>query len=152
MAALARYPPTARKLCLQSPADCAGKETSMRRNDGTQDAHIKQDLIEQLYKVTNGRPHALTRQLAHLTGHADQTIRKIHSQTGEFFGIRPLKLGGRLLWPLAEIAILLSSSNQAASHSQKKSRRSNSFSRQQTVPEANSGLRSPLTDVAGEGL
>jgi hypothetical protein len=57
-----------------------------RHNLEIQEVLIKQDLIDQLYKLTNGRPHALTSQLAHLTGRADQTIRKIHSQTGEFFG------------------------------------------------------------------
>ena len=123
-----------------------------RHNLEIQEVLIKQDLIDQLYKLTNGRPHALTSQLAHLTGRADQTIRKIHSQTGEFFGIRPLKLGGRLLWPLAEIALLLSSSNQLASYPQNKSRRSKSCRSQKKVPEAHSGLRTSVTEGAGEGL
>jgi hypothetical protein len=66
------------------------------------------ELLQQLYRVTPGRLHATTQELGRLTGHADQTIRKAHSQTGEFLGLRPIKIGNRLLWSLAEIAVLLS--------------------------------------------
>ena len=66
------------------------------------------ELLRQLRLLAHGRIHATTQELARVTGHADQTIRKAHSQTGEFLGLRPIKVGNRLLWPLVEIALLLS--------------------------------------------
>ena len=63
--------------------------------------------IEAVQRCTAGRPHAFTEEFAYLIGKAPQTIRKIYSQTGSCFGIRPLKLGKRLLWPTDAIARLL---------------------------------------------
>ncbi len=42
-----------------------------------------------------------------VTNHKPQTVRKSYCQTGEYFGIRPKKLGNRLLWPVEDIAKLL---------------------------------------------
>ncbi len=39
---------------------------------------------------------------------SDQTIRKLHCQTGEAFGIKPSKVGRLLLWPVASVNALLS--------------------------------------------
>lgn len=36
-----------------------------------------------------------------------KTIRKNYCLTGHCYGIRPVKVGGRLLWPVSEIAKLL---------------------------------------------
>jgi hypothetical protein len=63
-------------------------------------------------------PHALaviaaerdfikTAEFARAINRASQTIRKNYCLTGECFGIRPVKFGNRLLWPIAEIAKLL---------------------------------------------
>ncbi len=64
-------------------------------------------LLEAVLRCTAGRPHATTEEFGHLTGKAPQTIRKNYCQTGACFGIRPLKLGNRLLWPADAIAQLL---------------------------------------------
>jgi len=60
-----------------------------------------------LAAMAAGRDHIQTAEFAHASGHASQTIRKNHCLKGECFGIRPIKLGNRLLWPVSEIAKLL---------------------------------------------
>jgi hypothetical protein len=60
-----------------------------------------------LADLSVGRDHVATAEFATATNHASQTIRKNYCQTGECFGIRPIKVGNRLLWPVAEIAKLL---------------------------------------------
>lgn len=37
-----------------------------------------------------------------------KTVRKNYCLTGHCYGIRPVKVGGRLLWPVSDIARLLS--------------------------------------------
>jgi hypothetical protein len=49
----------------------------------------------------------LTEELARYLRCADQTIRKAYSATGNYRGIRPVKPGGRLLWPITEVARML---------------------------------------------
>lgn len=73
----------------------------------TNQAFELRPLLEAVFQCTGGRPHATTEEFGHLTGKAPQTIRKNYSQTGLCFGIRPLKLGNRLLWPADAIAKLL---------------------------------------------
>lgn len=51
--------------------------------------------------------HLRTDELARVLLRASQTIRKAYSQTGHYLGIRPIKLGNRLLWPIKEVAKLL---------------------------------------------
>ncbi len=46
-------------------------------------------------------------KFARYIAHASQTIRKNCCLTGEAFGIRPIKLGSRLLWPVHDIAQLV---------------------------------------------
>lgn len=60
-----------------------------------------------LAAIANGRGDIKTFEFAHITSRATQTILKNHSLTGECFGIRPVKVGKLLLWPVAEIAALL---------------------------------------------
>ena len=60
-----------------------------------------------LAAITNGRDHILTEEFAKVTSRASQTIRKNYCFTGECFGIRPIKVGNRLLWPVVSIAALL---------------------------------------------
>lgn len=57
--------------------------------------------------IANGRDHISTEEFANALTRAKQTIRKNYCLTGHSFGIRPVKVGGRLLWPVAEIAQLL---------------------------------------------
>lgn len=60
-----------------------------------------------LATIAAGRDHINTNEFAHATDRASQTIRKNYCLTGECFGIRPVKFGNRLLWPVAQIALLL---------------------------------------------
>lgn len=63
-----------------------------------------------LAAIAVGRDHIQTSEFARATNRADQTIRKNFCLTGHCFGIRPIKFGNRLLWPVASIAALLSGS------------------------------------------
>ena len=62
--------------------------------------------------ISNGRDFLTTAEFAKATNRADQTIRKNFCLTGECFGIRPIKIGSRLQWPVAEIARLLSGNSK----------------------------------------
>lgn len=57
--------------------------------------------------IAAGRDHILTTEFATATNRATQTIRKNFCTKGDCFGIRPIKFGNRLLWPVREIADLL---------------------------------------------
>lgn len=59
-----------------------------------------------LAEIAKGRGHINTAEYGCVTSHASQTIRKTYHLTGECFGIRPVKVGRRLLWPVSEIAKL----------------------------------------------
>lgn len=60
-----------------------------------------------LAEVSQGRDRITTAEYAKATCRASQTIRKNFCLTGACFGIRPIKVGNRLLWPVADIARLL---------------------------------------------
>lgn len=60
-----------------------------------------------LAQIATGRDHIQTSEFARATNRAPQTVRKNYCLTGECFGIRPVKFGNRLLWPVASIAALL---------------------------------------------
>lgn len=62
---------------------------------------------DELAALAAGRDHISTSEFAKVTYHADQTVRKNHCLTGECFGIRPVKVGNRLLWPVVPTAVLL---------------------------------------------
>ena len=64
-------------------------------------------IADQLAKIAAGRLHIQTDEIARVTNHRPQTVRKSYCMTGAYFGVRPLKLGNRLLWPVADIAKLL---------------------------------------------
>lgn len=70
-------------------------------------AKINTSIPPALAQIAKGRDHILTAEYAHAVNRANQTVRKNYCLTGECFGIRPLKFGNRLLWPVAEIAALL---------------------------------------------
>jgi hypothetical protein len=67
----------------------------------------KAEIPEALAAIAAGRDHIQTAEYAHAANRASQTIRKNYCLTGECFGIRPVKFGNRLLWPVADIAKLL---------------------------------------------
>ena len=66
------------------------------------------DVPPLLAEIAIGRDHVPTEDYARAVSKAPQTIRKNYCLQGECFGIRPIKVGNRLLWPVADIAKLLS--------------------------------------------
>jgi hypothetical protein len=60
-----------------------------------------------LAEVSQGRDLIQTAEFAKAACKASQTIRKNYCLTGTAYGIRPVKIGNRLLWPVADIARLL---------------------------------------------
>ncbi len=61
-----------------------------------------------LAEIAAGRDHITTAEFARATSKAPQTVRKNYCLSGECFGIRPVKVGNNLLWPVARIGALLS--------------------------------------------
>lgn len=57
--------------------------------------------------IAASRDHINTSEFAQFTDRAKQTIRKNYCLTGECYGIRPVKFGNRLLWPIDQVAELL---------------------------------------------
>jgi hypothetical protein len=68
---------------------------------------MRTELPLALAEISAGRDHIQTAEFARATNRASQTIRKNYCLTGECFGIRPIKFGNRLLWPVSDIAVLL---------------------------------------------
>lgn len=71
------------------------------------------ELPPALAVIAAGRDHLITGEFARAVNRAGQTVRKNYCITGECYGIRPVKVGNRLLWPVAEIAALLRGANHA---------------------------------------
>ena len=66
-----------------------------------------QEIPEGLARLANGRDNILTHELGMATNTATQTIRKHLCQTGSFHGIIPIKIGGKLQFPVGEVAKLV---------------------------------------------
>jgi hypothetical protein len=64
-------------------------------------------LPSELAAIAAGRDHIVTSEFGRAINRTSQTIRKNYCLTGECYGIRPVKVGGRLLWPVSAIASLL---------------------------------------------
>lgn len=60
-----------------------------------------------LAEIAAGRDYIKTGEFARATNRSPQTVRKNYCLTGECFGIRPVKVGNFLLWPVVPIATLL---------------------------------------------
>ena len=60
-----------------------------------------------LAEIANISDHLVTDELAHVLRRASQTLRKAYSTTGHYLGIRPKKIGNRLLWPIEDVAKVL---------------------------------------------
>lgn len=54
--------------------------------------------------VAQGRDHITTAEFARAMCRATQTVLKNHCLTGECYGVRPIKRGKLLLWPVAGVA------------------------------------------------
>lgn len=65
------------------------------------------ELTPEQATIADGRTHATTSEFGRATRKASQTIRKNYCLTGECYGIRPVKVGNALLWPVIPIAELL---------------------------------------------
>lgn len=63
--------------------------------------------LKQLEKAAAGRDHLETYEFARFVCTKRQTIHKMHMETGQCFGITPVRVGKKLLWPVAAIADLL---------------------------------------------
>lgn len=61
-----------------------------------------------LAEIAKSRDFITTAEFSRVISKAIQTIRKEHSLRGEAFGIKPIKIGNRLLWSVDSIACLLS--------------------------------------------
>ena len=68
---------------------------------------MRTEIPEALAEISSGRDHIKTDKFAQTLSKAPQTIRKNYCLTGECYGIRPLKVGNSLLWPVKEVAALL---------------------------------------------
>jgi hypothetical protein len=82
------------------------------RNVATQNrTSVRKDQASSLPRgleaIAAGRDFVQTKEFAQATNRASQTIRKNYCVNGECFGIRPIKFGNRLLWPVDRIAALL---------------------------------------------
>lgn len=64
----------------------------------------KNQIPQGLLAVAGKRDLTTTSELAEVLNLALQTVHKKHSIAGEVYGIRPIKIGNRLLWPVAQIA------------------------------------------------
>lgn len=60
-----------------------------------------------LAEISQGRDHLFTDEFSRALGCKPQTARKNHCLTGACYGIRPIRLGNKLLWPVVEVARLL---------------------------------------------
>ncbi len=67
----------------------------------------KTEIPEALAAIAAGRDHITTREFAKALNKATQTVRKNYCQTGECYGIRPVKVGNGLNWPVLPTAGLL---------------------------------------------
>jgi len=69
-----------------------------------QSNHEVKNLPPGLSAIAGNRDLITTPEVAQVFNVASQTIRKNYSLTGEAYGIRPTKIGNRLLWSVAQIA------------------------------------------------
>lgn len=60
-----------------------------------------------LSAIAGNRDLITTPEMAQVFNVASQTIRKNYCLTGEAYGIRPTKIGNRLLWSVTKIAAKL---------------------------------------------
>lgn len=60
-----------------------------------------------LAAIAANRDHLDTSEFASAIKRSGQTVRKNFCVQGHAYGIRPKRVGGRLLWPIADVARLL---------------------------------------------
>lgn len=67
----------------------------------------KQASLKGLAAIAAGRDHLTTAEFAHAVCKSPQTIRKNYCLKGDCFGVRPIKVGNNLLWPVVDMERLL---------------------------------------------
>lgn len=65
---------------------------------------VTQFLPYGLSAIAGNRDLITTKEYAQIWNVAEQTVRKNYCVTGEAYGLRPIKIGNRLLWSVAQIA------------------------------------------------
>lgn len=80
----------------------------MAGTDNPDESGVEMTSLTKLAEVASGRDHIRTSEFARAVNKTAQTIRKNYCLTGECFGVRPIKIGNALLWPVSGIAELLS--------------------------------------------
>jgi len=70
----------------------------------SQNNFIYIDLPPGLSGIAGSRDLITTTEFAQVFNVASQTVRKNYSITGFAYGIKPIKIGNRLLWSVAQIA------------------------------------------------
>jgi hypothetical protein len=65
---------------------------------------VSKTLPPQLSAVAGDRDLITTIEFANVFSVASQTVRKNYSLTGHCYGIKPAKIGNRLLWSVARVA------------------------------------------------
>jgi hypothetical protein len=68
--------------------------------EANQNNHIPRGLSA----IAGNRDLITTPEFAQVFNVASQTVRKNYSLTGEAYGIKPTKIGNRLLWSVTQIA------------------------------------------------
>jgi len=63
--------------------------------------------LPELVRIAAGRDHINTREYGRAINRDPQTLRKNLCVEGAAYGVRPVKVRGRLLWPVSDIAALL---------------------------------------------
>ena len=64
-------------------------------------------ILQGLSAIAGNRDYIQTPEIAQVFNIKPQTVRKNYCLTGEVYGIRPIKLGNRLLWSVTQIAARL---------------------------------------------
>lgn len=69
-------------------------------------SHTKPQLVipEGLYATAGNRDLITTNEFAEALNVSSQTVRKNYCLNGEAYGIKPIKVGSRLLWSVSEVA------------------------------------------------
>jgi hypothetical protein len=79
------------------------KSTSTESNAATCTTHVPSALASVLFD----RVYISTHEFAKLVNCKPHSIWNCYSEKGDYHGIKPVKLGGRLLWPTDRIAVVL---------------------------------------------
>ncbi len=72
-----------------------------------QSSYVKNELPNGLSNIARSRDLITTTELAEILNKDPQTLRKNYSQFGQAYGLRPIKLGNRLLWKVQDIALII---------------------------------------------